>query len=323
MIRWGIIGCGDVTEVKSGPAFNKVPGSKLVAVMRRNEEKVKDYAQRHAVAAWYTNADDLISDDNVNAVYIATPPSSHLPLALKCIAAGKPVYIEKPMALNAFEALQIAGAAEEKGIKVCIAHYRRKQPFFLKIKELIDTGVIGDSLFMQVKFFRRPLAAKDLELERMAWRVNPAISGGGLFHDIAPHQLDLALYLLGEPLKVNGLTLRQGSLYAAADTVSANILFEKGVMFSGTWSFNMPSNFSCDEAEIVGSKGRILFNTFNNTAISIETESGKETLTFDKLEHVQQPMIAAVVDYFEGRCANPCTAWEGVTVMKMMDEIVS
>src|SRR5450432_71971 len=135
-INWGILGCGDVTEVKSGPAFNKVKNSSLVAVMRRNEEKVKDYARRHNVPKWYTDAYSLINDPDVNAVYIATPPSSHEEYTLAAINAGKPVYVEKPMTLNFASAIKMMNAANEKQTKLVIAHYRRAQPYFKKIKQL-------------------------------------------------------------------------------------------------------------------------------------------------------------------------------------------
>src|SRR5664279_2188635 len=129
-IRWGIIGCGDVTEVKSGPAFNKVKNSSLIAVMRRNGEKAKDYATRHHVPKWYDDATKLINDKDVNAIYIATPPSSHEAYTMAALQAGKPVYVEKPMTINFSSALRMAHAAENTGIKMCIAHYRRGQPYF-------------------------------------------------------------------------------------------------------------------------------------------------------------------------------------------------
>ncbi|NCB07478.1 MAG: Gfo/Idh/MocA family oxidoreductase, partial [Bacteroidia bacterium] len=96
-VRWGIIGVGNVTEVKSGPAFYKTEHSKLVAVMRRDAEKAADYARRHGVEKWYSNATDLINDPEVDAVYIATPPDSHARYAMEAMRAGKPVYVEKPM----------------------------------------------------------------------------------------------------------------------------------------------------------------------------------------------------------------------------------
>src|SRR6266508_4340624 len=122
-VKWGIIGCGDVTEVKSGPAFNKVSNSELVAVMRRDGEKAKDYALRHNVSKWYTDAEKLINDADVNAIYIATPPSSHEEYAMKAFMAGKPVYVEKPMALDAPSANRMAKAAKEKKYKLVVAHY--------------------------------------------------------------------------------------------------------------------------------------------------------------------------------------------------------
>ena len=117
MINWGIIGCGDVTEVKSGPAFNKVPGSRLIAVMRRDAEKAADYASRHQVDRWYANANALIQDPDVNAIYIATPPDVHEQYALAAIKAGKPVYVEKPMALNFASAKNMALAAAAAGAR--------------------------------------------------------------------------------------------------------------------------------------------------------------------------------------------------------------
>ncbi len=100
VIRWGIIGCGDVTEVKSGPGFQKAQGSALVAVMRRDRARAEDYARRHGVPRAYGEADALIADPEVDAIYIATPVSSHCALALQVAAAGKPCLVEKPMAMS-------------------------------------------------------------------------------------------------------------------------------------------------------------------------------------------------------------------------------
>ena len=136
-INWGIIGCGDVTELKSGPAFNKAKNSSLAAVMRRDAVKAKDYAQRHQVPTWYTDAALLINDPAVNAIYVATPPLSHEAYTIAALQAGKPVYVEKPMALNYKAALNMVDIAAKKNQKLVVAHYRREQPFFKKINQLI------------------------------------------------------------------------------------------------------------------------------------------------------------------------------------------
>lgn len=188
-INWGIIGCGDVTEVKSGPAFNKVNNSALVAVMRRDAAKAKDYAARHDVPKWYDDAAALINDPDVNAIYVATPPSSHYEYALAAIHAGKPVYVEKPMSTDAATAIAMAAAAKANSIKLTVAHYRRQIPYFKKIKQLLEEKIIGEPLFARMEFYTKPLTAGELNIPKIAWRVNPATAGGGLFHDLAPHQL--------------------------------------------------------------------------------------------------------------------------------------
>ena len=131
-IRWGILGCGDVCEVKSGPAFNKTAHSSLIAVMRRDEEKVRDFARRHQVPKYYTDASALINDKDVNAIYIATPPAYHEAYAIEVMRAGKPLYIEKPVSMNSESCERMIEAARESGVKVSVAHYRRGLPVFKK-----------------------------------------------------------------------------------------------------------------------------------------------------------------------------------------------
>ena len=237
-INWGIIGCGDVTELKSGPAFNKIPGSSLVAVMRRDAAKAANYALRHQVPRWYDDADKLIHDPNVNAIYIATPPDYHEAYTLAAIGAGKPVYVEKPMALNFAAAQNMAAASLSNNVKLVVAHYRREQPFFKKIKQLIQDNAIGEILLARIELNRPPLTEADLSIPQQVWRVDPAISGGGLFHDLAPHQLDLMIYFFGSVKKVTGIAANQGRIYKADDLVAGLIQFDKGMVFSGTWCFN-------------------------------------------------------------------------------------
>ncbi len=318
-IRWGIIGCGDVTEVKSGPAFNKVNNSELVAVMRRNAEKAKDYAQRHHVPKWYSNADELINDPGINAVYIATPPSSHEEYAIAAMQAGKPVYLEKPMTVNTASAINIMNAVKATNQKLSVAHYRRAQPLFKKIKQLVSEKAIGEIRFARLSLYKSSLSANDLKVEKTAWRVDPSLAGGGLFHDLSPHQLDLMYYFFGEIDKTCGIGNRQGSLYAADDMVSGNILFKSGVQFSGVWSFNVSSQDEKDECEIVGEKGKIVFSFFENKPVAMIVDGETKTFSFDALQHVQQPMIENVVNYFLDEGTNPCSAEEGVEIMKLMD----
>jgi predicted dehydrogenase len=322
-VNWGIIGCGDVTEIKSGPAFNKVKNSSLVAVMRRNSEKAKDYAQRHHVPKWYDNAASLLHDPDVNAIYIATPPSSHEEYTIAAIETGKPVYVEKPMSVNIASAIKMRNAANEKKAKLVIAHYRREQPYFKKIKQLLDEKVIGDTRFARLDFYRKLLSQEELGVPKNAWRVNAAISGGGLFHDLAPHQLDLMYYFFGGIEHASGFSVNQSLLYNADDLVSGNILFKSGVVFNGLWCFNVDSRNEKDCCEIEAAEGKINFSVFGQQKLIVTKNNETEVISFKPLKHVQYPMIEKVVEYFLDEGPNPCSADEGTEVMWLMDQFTT
>ncbi len=316
-IKWGIIGCGDVTEIKSGPAFNKVPNSSLVAVMRRDAEKARDYALRHNVPRWYDSAEKLINDPEVNAIYIATPPLQHEEYTLLSLAAGKPVYVEKPMTLNTESALRMENAAANFNVKLCVAHYRREQPMFLKVKQLLLDKVIGDIRFVQLQMLQSR-AHNLIANTGNNWRLDPSVSGGGLFHDLAPHQLDLLIYYFGEVRSSSGISINQLNEYPADDLVSGQILFENGIVFNGMWCFTVSENDKKDVFEITGSAGKISFPVFGNR-ITLKKDGHEEEIIFEPLQHVQQPMIEKVTAYFLDKGDNPCSAGQAISSMKLMD----
>ena len=202
-----------------------------------------------------------------------------------------------------------------------VAHYRREQPLFKKIKELLEHKIIGDVRFVNLLFSKTALTPGELAEPKTAWRVDPEISGGGLFHDLAPHQLDLVYYFFGEVEKVNGIAINQSRLYNADDLVTGNILFKNNVVFTGNWCFSATPEAEKDHCEIIGSRGIIEFSVFNGLEVKLTTADGVQTFQFDRLMHVQQPMIEATVNYFLGEGDNPCTADEGAEVMRMMDEM--
>jgi predicted dehydrogenase len=317
-INWGIIGCGDVTEVKSGPALSKVKNSSLAAVMRRDATRAADYAFRHNVPKWYSDADKLINDPDVNAIYVATPPSSHEEYTLAAIKAGKPVYVEKPMSVDTASAQRMADAAKDKNIKLVVAHYRRGHALFNKVKQMIFEKAIGEVRFVRSDIYKKSVTAEEMANPGRAWRVDNSIAGGGLFNDLSPHQLDLMYYFFGEPAKAFGFAVNQSKQYGADDIVSGNILFKSGVVFSGIWSFSVAPEVEKDYCEIVGDKGKIEFSFFEHKPVVVTVDGKSETLAFDPLPHVQQPMIENVVKYFLGEGSNPCSGEEGVKVMELI-----
>lgn len=316
-INWGIIGCGNVTELKSGPAFNKIAGSRLVAVMRRNAEKAADYARRHGVGKWYDDADKLMNDTEINAIYIATPPSSHLSYAVAALEKGMNVYVEKPVTLNAAEAQQMAVAAKQSNARLTVAHYRRGVPMFLHIKELLDNEIIGEIRTVQIRMWKtsKPDLVADVADN---WRVQPNLSGGGYFHDLAPHQLDLMLFYFGEPEYYHGYSLNQSGFTPADDHVGGFILFKNQVAVNGSWCFNVAESEAIDECTIIGTKGRITFPFFGNT-VYWKNETEEQMVSFQHPQHIQQPMIEKIVKYFKNEGPNPCSIEEAVVLMKIMD----
>ncbi len=276
-VRWGIIGCGEVTEVKSAPALQKINGSELVAVMRRTGEKARDYAQRHGVLKWYDDAEDLLHDPDVNAIYVATPPSSHAEYVIRAAQVGKPVYVEKPMALHYGECITMVEACQATGVPLFVAYYRRALPSFLKVKELVETGAIGEVRFVSVALYYPPQEG-DRENDDLPWRVRPEVAGGGHFFDLGSHQLDFLDYVLGPIVSARGFVANQAGLYPAEDIVAAHFAFGSGVLGSGLWCFTLSEASRTERTEIVGSEGRITFSFFDPATVPLALPSSRTGL---------------------------------------------
>lgn len=296
-IKWGIIGAGDVCEVKSAPAMQIIPKSSIQIVMRRNEAKVKDYAARHGIGEWTTDAIAVINHPKVNAVYIATPPSHHAEYTIAAARAGKPVYVEKPMARTFQECHQMIEACNEAKVPLLVAYYRRALPHFLKVKELLEHNAIGDIRFVKVELYQPMNPAIIAESD---WRVNPAIAGGGYFYDLASHQLDLLDFLFGPIASAKGFSKNQAGQYSAEDIVTGSFEFESGVMGLGSWCFTVAEADSLDKVVVYGSKGHIEFTTFGSTDVVLNLQGASERFHFKMPKHIQQPLIQQVVNQLTG-----------------------
>ena len=317
-IRWGMIGCGSVTEVKSGPAFNKVPNSSLVAVMRRDKEKVKEYALRHHIPNYFSDANELINHPEVDAIYIATPPKYHEEYAIAAMNAGKPVYIEKPFSVDVASCERMDKVSKHLGIKLVVAHYRRALPLFLYVKKLLSENHIGPIRFVNITMLKY---AGENSGDPSNWRVFPELAGAGLFYDLAPHQLDLVFYYFGKALSYNGLATNQAGLYPAEDIVTGVMLLENNIVFNGQWCFTVAPGLEKDVFEIVGAAGKISFPVFGND-ITIEKNGQTEVIHFDPPQHNQQNLIHQIVQYFLGVGENPCAASEALHSMRVMENFV-
>lgn len=321
-LNWGFIGCGEVTEKKSGPAFNEVSGSKVVAVMSRNKEKARSYASRHNVKRWYTDPQELIDDPDVNAVYIATPPSSHATFAIMAMRAGKPVYVEKPLASNYDDCTRINRISEQTGVPCFVAYYRRYLPYFNKVKEIIGNGTIGCVTNVQVRFSCPP---RDLDYnsgQSLPWRLQPDIAGGGYFYDLAPHQLDILQELFGIITEAKGMCANRGGLYPTEDSISACFKFESGLPGSGSWCFVGHKSAKEDRIVVIGDKGSLGFSVYNYDPILIVTSEGTTSVTVANPPYVQLPIIKSVIEDLQGIGTCSCTSVSATPVNWVMDRIL-
>jgi predicted dehydrogenase len=317
-IRWGIIGVGNVCEVKSGPALQKADGSDLVAVMRRSGDLAADYAHRHGVPRWYDDATALINDPEVDAVYIATPPDSHRDYVLAVAAAGKPIYVEKPMARTYAECQQMIRACEQADVPLFVAFYRRGLPRFNRVRELLAAGTIGAVRFVRVTMHQTMRA---VDPANPPWRLVPAQSGGGLFFDLGSHMLDWLDYAFGSIVTVAGQAGNQAGKYPAEDIVTGSWVHESGVHGVGTWCFNTARQE--DLFEIYGSDGVLAFSCFTEEPIRVTIADGVQEYTVANPPHIQQPLIQTIVDQLHGRGECPSTGWTAARTAWVMDQMVA
>lgn len=320
-INWGFIGCGEVTEKKSGPAFSLIEGSKVVAVMSRSEEKARSYAQRHGIKHWYTDPQALLDDPDVNAVYIATPPSTHATFAIMAMKAGKPVYVEKPMATNYEDCCRINRISHTTGLPCFVAYYRRYLEYFMRVKRLVLSGEIGNVVNVQIRFAVPP---RDLDYNsrNLPWRVQADIAGGGYFYDLAPHQIDLLQEMFGPIIEAEGYTANRGGLYETEDSVSACFRFANGVPGSGSWCFVAHESAKEDSIQIIGDKGSVSFSVFTYASIKLHTERGDEEIRVDNPAYVQLPLIRNIVEHLQGTAICTCDCVSATSVNWVVDRIL-
>ncbi|MGJ8610492.1 MAG: Gfo/Idh/MocA family protein [Octadecabacter sp.] len=312
-VQWGILGCGDVTETKSGPALQKAPRSTLLSVMRRNGERAADYASRHNVPRWTDDVDVLLADQDITAIYIATPPNSHAEYAIRALKAGKHVLLEKPIALNAAECDAIDAAVNETGGKLCVAYYRRALPRFEKLRDIIESGTIGGINLIEVRQFKR---ADDASAQ--GWKTDPNVGGGGSFVDMQSHTLDWLTYLFGMPAQVKGLKNNISGLHEAEDFVSFQ--FDFGT-FAAAGLCHYAAHMDEEMVTIHGDKGVARMGFFRPSDITLTIEGGEDTIHLPDPPHVHQPFIERVIAHFLDDAPNPCSARDGRLSTELVESI--
>jgi 1,5-anhydro-D-fructose reductase (1,5-anhydro-D-mannitol-forming) len=317
-IRWGIIGCGNVTELKSGPAYQKTEGFHLTAVMRRNRDLARDFAERHNVEEYYSNADDIIHNEHIDAVYIATPPDSHKHYGLQVAEAGKICCIEKPLAPSYKDSLDIFNAFNDRNVPLFVAYYRRSLPRFDKVKELLSSGKIGHIRHITWQL-NKPAAQVDLS-GNYNWRTDSKIALGGYFDDLASHGLDLFAYLLGDFDSVSGVSLNQQALYSSFDAVSACWTHKTGVTGAGVWNFGCHSGN--DTVVIYGSEGEISFAVFGDVPVCLKSSNQCQEFKIEHPENIQLYHVQNMMECLVNNAAHPSTGATALHTSWVMDGIL-
>ena len=327
-IRWGIVGLGDVTQVKSGPPFWKCEGSELVAVMRRTPGKAAEFAAKvpkngKSECAGYENLDVFLKHPGMEAVYVATRPGTHFEIAKKVADAGLACYVEKPVGRCAAETKELTEIFERKGLPFYTAYISRAYERTQAVRKLMRDGVIGDKLVKVSYLLRGTGGAKDMATTDLPWRLDASQSGGGLIMDVGCHVFDRIDYLCGPLEQVKGTAehrsqnnnnggidnipvenyCRATATVGAAPWASIPKGGCEGAAVDLTWDFssNNDDNGAIDELQFVGSNGRTLKMAGMSPTGPVEVldEDGStviESLTFDMPKHTAQRLIQAVTN---------------------------
>lgn len=320
-IRWGFIGCGAVTESKSGPAYRQTEGFDVVAVMRRDLSLAQDYARRHGIARACDDASALIDADDIDAIYIATPPDSHYEYGLAVARAGKICCIEKPITSSYQQALELCEAFEQAGLPLFVAYYRRSLPRFQQVKSWLDQGRIGKVRHLDW-VLRRPPNRFDVSGEPN-WRTDPAVAPGGYFEDIGSHGLDLLCYLLGPVRQVSGMATNQQGRYHAKDALVGIWQHDyqgQAVTASGSWHFGCADYL--DRVEIVGSEGRIEFAVLGEQPLILDNAAGRQQVCIDNPDPIQRYHVQAMRDCLQGGAVHPSDGRSAAHTTWVMEQIV-
>ena len=300
-LKYGIIGCGDVVERKSGPSIQLAERSEIAGAMRRDREKARSYAEANHVPIWSDDAQDVIEHADVNIVYVATPPSSHLEYVLAAGRAGKHVLCEKPMALNVGQCDEMIRACDEAGVELFVAYYRRFWPNLRAMKAILAEGRIGRAVQAYIEM-GIPVAYGEAR-----WHETPEISGGGHFVDVGSHRLDAMVFLLGDVEEARGVATTFDEGVRVEQTISLTVKFSSGAQLSATGDYY--SGRKLDAFRIVGTQGAIVAEQFDGVRFTVETEQGSEALAFDKppaphlglMRHIEAVVLDGATNEASGR----------------------
>jgi predicted dehydrogenase len=321
-IKWGMIGCGDVTETKNGPGLYKCRDSELFGITNRTIARARDWVKRHGHGRVFESAEELLACPEIDIVYVATTPDTHREFAQQCARAGKHCYLEKPVAPDYEDAVEIQKAFTKANKRIFVAHYRRAMPRIQKIKALIEK--ISPVNYVRVVRTGSQKAAE-------GWRGNPRVSGGGVFFETEVHSIDLLDYLFG-PLKNCQFDACEKSGPAPEEYASLMARGRDNILINGIWRYFSPANR--DICEAAGERGFLSFPVMGEGSILYIENKGEalnrpgayedilsspnaRKIVFHPEEHAGQPMEQTIVDELLGRGTCPSTLETAMRSLKI------
>jgi len=285
-IKWGLIGAGDIARRRIAPAMAELDNCEVVGVSRERAELAEVFAAEFGIKSWHADWRDLLADDGVDAVYIATPVFLHAEQAIAAAEAGKHVLCEKPMALDARECDAMIAAARSNGVKLGIAYYRRFYPVLERVRQLVTQGCIGKPVFAQINAFEYVELADD---DPRHWFIEKAKSGGGPMMDFGCHRLEVLTDLFGEVSRIESLTANVFFDREVEDTAAVLLQFA-----SGTCASVFVTHAACesqDTLDIFGTAGSIHIATLNKGNIRMVDAVGKRTERHPPSHNFHLPLI--------------------------------
>ena len=316
-LRWGILGCGNVAEHKGGPPLYTVEDSELIAVMRRDRAKAEAFAEKHGAKRVYNDVHQLLADDEINAVYIATPPHLHCEQTIRAAHAGKHILCEKPMAMTVQECQLMVDACHDAGVTLMLAYYRNFYPNVVKMKALMDEGAIGDVVLARINCtgYYNP-NRHDLK----NWRINPEISGGGVLMDIGSHRISLLEYLMGDIASAQGFAETVHLDAAVDDSAVFTLRFGNGVHAVANINWNI--GIGIDDVEVYGTAGCLRCSPLNSGNLTLETKSaGRVEIHQPPLPHTHTGLVEDFVNHLKTGEPIRCSGKSGLKTNAIIAQI--
>ena len=312
-IRWGIIGCGNVAEFKSGPPLYQTPGSELIAVMRRDATKAADFAQRHSARRWYTNAEALIADADVNAIYIASPHGLHVEHVKLAAESGKIVLCEKPVGISAADAQACVDVCQAHSVPLSVPYYRRCWPIVRKMRELLNEKAIGRVVAARVQLADYFAGDPD-----RPWLTSKAFSGGGALANAGSHWVDLIRYLLGDIASVSAQCSAYASGFETEDTIVVQLETIEHALVSLSITLRSPINLN--EFDISGTKGRLLASPLSDGQLLLDRVGEQpQAMSLPRSHFAHAEFIAELVERLRNDQPVPVPGEEAVAAWRIME----